>query len=230
MLKKRGISKIALILIVALVIIIGVITIAFVVNKDKNENSNSNGEIVNKLDNKNQDFWGLKINGKSVALPCSLKDLKDANVNLLNEYESEKVINSSNTSFSMLEAGNDDWARPIYLKGFTNSDASKKEANVIVTVITNMITTDLHGHSDTSRIITKEQFHLKDGVAIGSTSDDVISAFGSDYTVYLGERNDKDLKNSDMIGIYYVNNDSALYLIFKKGILHSIEIRSAKDF
>ena len=223
--KKMNLGLIIGIVVAVAVVVVGIVFGSKLLSNSTNSNNNSeqNNEINSNNQNTTATNWGLTINGKSINLPCTLKDLKDADITISSDYDYEQVMNTVNTKFSNIAAGNDNWTRYIYLTIVTGDDTSKKESNAIVNVITNKITTNIYGQSDTSKIITKEQFHLKGDIAIGSTSNDVTSIFGNEYTVYADQDGDKNL-SGNMTGIYYTNKQSTLYLIFKKGILHSIEI------
>lgn len=210
---KKGINKIALISIIFLVAII-VGSIIFSISKNKNLSNNKDNTPVD---------WGLKINGTSIVLPCSLDDLTKTSVNV-NEGFYEELMTTTNQTFSGSYAISDEWAQGIYLDLKTGSDISKKEENVTISGIryylpAHSFDTTIGITPDKSSLLTSSQFSIKNNVTIGSKSEDVIEAFGTDYE----PKSETDLNGLFSL-IYYKKGDSTLTIGFENGFVREIKI------
>lgn len=182
-----------------------------------NDQSNSNGEDNQQVENQGnnsstKEKWEIKINGKGVTLPCTLADLAKIGVNIYGEYDKENVLNSTNETFTMIAATCGDDTNPIHLKITTGNAADKKEANATVKILTN---TKMDG----------SLFELKNGIALGSSIDDVISTFGEDYN--LSGTTDDDIHSGYVVINYGTKADGAMFN-FKDGVLDYIEILADK--
>ena len=200
---EKGISRIALILIIALVVVGGAIAVVSVMNKDENSN------ILNQSNDNKQDMWGLKINGKSITLPCTLADLAEADVHIYNEDEKQEVLSSVNKTFTMIQATCGDGIKPIFLKIETGKNSNKGEENATVKIITN------------NKMMQKDEFILKNNVGLGSSVDDVINTFGSNYTVDSSQSEDL---HKGFVMMHYGDAESGVLFWFTDNVLTYIEI------
>lgn len=212
---KKGINKIALISIIFLVAII-VGSIIFSISKNKN--------LSNNKDNIPFD-WGLKINGTSIVLPCSLDELTNAGIKITaSDTYYEELMSTTNQTFSSYGGKADGWAEEIYLDLKTGSDISKKEKNIIISSINyklpaHSFDTTIGITPDKSSLLTSSQFSIKNNVTIGSKSEDVIEAFGTDYE----PKSETDLNGLFSL-IYYKKGDSTLTIGFENGFVREIKI------
>lgn len=200
---EKGISRIALIIIIALVIVGGAIAVVSVMNKDENSN------IINQANDSKQNIWGLKINGKSITLPCTLADLAEADVHIYSEYDREQVLSSVNQTFTMIQATCGDGMNPIFLKIETGENSNKREENATVKIITN------------NKMMQKDEFILKNNVGLGSSVDDVINTFGSNYTVDSSQSDDL---HKGFVMMHYGDSESGVLFWFTDNVLTYIEI------
>lgn len=208
--RKISFKRVFTFLIVALMIF----TLAACGDKDDkvDGNNNDNQQVENKDSNSLDGGWGIKINGKAVTLPCTLSDLVKIDVNIYSEFDKETILNSANETFTMIAATYGENTEPIHLKIVTGSAADKKEANATVKIITNT-------KMDSSL------FELKGGIALGSSIDDVIKTFGTDYNM-TGATGD-DIHSGYIVINYGTKADGAMFN-FKDGILEYIEILADK--
>lgn len=172
-----------------------------------NESSYNNGQSGNS----NEDLpssskWGLTINGKSVALPCTLADLKDIDVHLLIDPEKENILNSTNQEFTMIAAVCGESSDPMYLTIKTGNDSAAKEKNATVEIITNMT-------------INNSIFKIKNGLGLGSDISDVIEAYGKDYSTSADESE----LNTGYVTLRYGTMDDGSMFNFQNGKLTYIE-------
>ena len=216
---KKGTNKAILILIIFLIVfLIAIIvgSVMFFISKNKNLSNNKDTTPVD---------WGLAINGNSIILPCSLDKLANAGIKITasdNYYEELMII--TNQTFSNYGAIAEGWPQEIYLDLKTGSDISKKEKNVTVSSIDYKISAhsfDVNSGRtpDASSLLTSSQFCVKDNITIGSKSEDVISAFGTDYE----PKTETDL-NGVFAVIYYQKGSSTLTFGFEHGIVREIKI------
>lgn len=205
--KKINLKKIVTI---ALVTLSAFSLVACGNNDDSADKNQEGNKQVQKQDNEEKvtDKWGLKINGKSVELPCTLEDLTKMDINLSNEFLGNSILNSSNETFYMAEAVVGDNADPVHLKLVTGSNPEKLEANVTVKRLTNTM-------------MDSTLLELKNGIALGSNIDDVISTFGEDYN---GAEDVTGDIHTGFVVIDYGTVSDGLLLNFRDGILEYIEI------
>lgn len=210
---KKGINKAVLIAIICLIafIVVGVI---FFISKNKNLSNNKDNTPVD---------WGLTINGTSIILPCSFDELTKVDVNV-NEGFYEELITTTNQTFSGSYAFSDGWPQGIYLDLKTSKDVSKKEENVTISGIryylpAHSFDTTLGITPDKSSLLTSSQFSIKNNITIGSKSEDVIEAFGTDY-----EPKSETNLNSLYSLIYYKKGNSTLTIGFENGFVREIII------
>lgn len=225
---KKGIGLITLVIIIAVILVIGGVILFSVINKKStneevgNVTNNNSSKQENNYEKSN--LWTISINSKNITLPCKLSELTKAGLKISSEYDYEQIINSQNQTFSMIHATSDGWQEGVFLKIITGNNPTKKEENAIVSVITNMITTDIHGNYDISDTTTKEQFHLKDGISMGASKDEVIKAFGDNYVQ----------NGSEFVGLYdvltwqiiYREENNSIMFYFKNGVVTTIEVRN----
>ncbi len=211
--------------IVGLIVILAIITVAIIfaiLPYIQNNKENSGNNILNF--NEKNSLWTISINGKNITLPCKLSELTKTGLKIYSEYDYERIINSQNETFSMIYAVSEGWKEGVYLKIVTGDNLAKKEENATVTVITNMVTTDMYGRFDMSDNTTKEQFHLKDGVAIGSSKEQVLNAFGNNY-VQAGDET-MGIWDTLIWQIVYKEESNSVMFYFKNGVVHIIEVRN----
>lgn len=210
---KKGINKVVLIPIILLIAII-VAGVIFYISKNKNFLNNKDDTPVD---------WGLTINGTSIVLPCTLDELTNVGVNV-NEDFYEELMSTTNQTYSDSYVTSDGWAQGIYLNLRTGSDLSKKEKNVIVTSIryylpAHSFNTAIGITPDESSLLTSYQFSIKNNITIGSKSEDVIDAFGTDYE----PKSETDLNGLYSL-IYYKKGNSTLTIGFENGFVREIII------
>ncbi len=210
---KKGIDKVVLISIIFLIaIIIG--SIIFFISKNKNLSSNKDNTPVD---------WGLTINGTSIILPCSLDELTNTGTKVT-ATGYENVISSTNQTFSGYSANADGWERTISLDLKTGKDVSKKEKNVTVSSIdyklpAHSFDTTIGITPDKSSLLTSFQFSIKNNITIGSKSEDVIEAFGTNYE----PKSETNLDGLYSL-IYYEKGNSTLTIGFENGFVREIKI------
>lgn len=175
-------------------------------NTDKGTSNNSGEQGNNGTNNNQSTKWGLTINGQTVELPCTLADLESVGVNILIESDKERILNSTNQKFTMIAATCEEDGNTIYLTIMTGADSSKKEKNATVTILTN---TTVGGSS----------FKIKNGIALGSSVSDVISAYGEEYIT----SNDKNNLNSGYVVLKYGSLEDGAMFNFQDGKLTYIE-------
>lgn len=215
---EKGINKVALVSIIALTAIIigGAI---FYINKNKN--------LLNNKDNTSVD-WGLNINGTSIILPCSLDELTKAGIKINEEFY-EELMSTTNKTFSGSYATSDNWAEGIYLDLKTGSDLSKREKNVTITSIdyklpAHSFNTTIGILPDKSSLLTSSQFSIKNNITIGSKSEDIISAFGTDYE----PKSETDLNGLFSL-IFYKKGNDTLTIGFENGFVREIKITTTNS-
>lgn len=210
---EKGINKVVLIAVIFLIAII-VGSVIFFISKKKDLSSNKDDTPVD---------WGLTINGTSIILPCSLDELTKAGVHI-NEGFYQELMTTTNQTFSGSYAISDEWAQGIYLDLKTGSDVSKKEKNVTVSSIryylpAHSFNTTIGITPDESSLLTSSQFSIKNNITIGSKSEDVIEAFGTDYK----PKSETDLNGLYAL-IYYEKGNSTLTIGFENGFVREIKI------
>ena len=210
---KKGINKAVLIPIIILIAII-VGSVIFFISKNKNLSNNKDNTPVD---------WGLTINGTSIILPCSLDELNNTGVEVT-AIGYKDVLSSTNQTFSGYSANADGWEKTISLDLKTGKDVSKKEKNVTVSSIryylpAHSFDTTLGITPDKSSLLTSSQFSIKNNITIGSKSEDVIEAFGTDY-----EPKSETNLNGLYSLIYYKKGNSTLTIAFENGFVREIII------
>lgn len=200
--------------VIAGIVAIGIGSFVLFNNKDNNL-SNDNKTNINENTPNNQEeekigtnTWGITFNGKSINFPCLLEDLTSVGVTLNTQEHYDKIINSANTEFVAVLAGNENWSDEIVLSLRTKDNISKKEANVVVT--------NIQIEKPGKNMLTKEQFHLKGDIYQGSTKDEIISVFGDNYTVVS--------EVDPYSHIMYEDEESELHLFFTDNALRRIQI------
>lgn len=179
-------------------------------NTDNGTSNNGGSEQNNNSQNTSGSEWSVKINGKDIALPCSLADLSSKGITIISDYDKDNVLNSTNQTHTMISASCGDDSKPIFLKIVTGSDASKKEANAMVYTITN------------NKMLDGSSFVVKNGLSLGSSVADVISAYGEDYVVDSAPSAD-DL-TSGFVMMHYGDNDEGMLFWFQDGKLTYVEL------
>lgn len=207
--KKNKFLKILVLGVVAILML----SLAACGNDSENNTSGDGANNNNVSQSNNEDenltsMWGLQINGKSIQLPCTLADLARADIGIYEDYDRENVLGSENETFTMIAATCGSDTHPIHLKITTGSDAGKQEANATVKIITN---TKMDG----------SLFKLKNNIALGSSLDDVIKAFGENYN--LSGATEDDIHNGYTV-INYGTKASGAMFNFENGVLTYIEI------
>lgn len=210
---KNGINKAVLIPIIILIAVI-VGSVIFSISKNKNLSNNKDNTPVD---------WGLTINGTSIILPCSLDELNNTGLEVTATGYKD-VLSSPNQTFSGYSANADGWKKTIALDLKTGKDVSKKEKNVTVSGIdyklpAHSFDTTLGITPDKSSLLTSSQFSIKNNITIGSKSEDVIEAFGTDY-----EPKSETNLNGLYSLIYYKKGNSTLTIGFENGFVREIKI------
>ncbi len=207
---KKGINKVVLISIIVLIAIIIGSVIFFI---SKNSPNNKDNTPVD---------WGLTINGTSIILPCSLDELTSTGTKVT-AIGYQDVLSTPNQTFSGYSANADGWERTISLDLKTGKDVSKKEKNVTVSSIdyklpAHSFDTAIGITPDKSSLLTSSQFSVKN-ITVGSKSEDVIEAFGTDY-----EPKSETNLNGLYSLIYYTKGNSTLTIGFENGYVREIKI------
>ncbi len=208
---KKGINKIALI---SIIFLIAIVVVGVIIYISRNKKISKDDTPVD---------WGLAINGTSIILPCTLDELTKVGVNV-NEGFYEELMTTTNQTFSGSYAISDEWAQGIYLDLKTGSDISKKEENVTISGIryylpAHSFDTAIGITPDKATLLTSSQFSIKNNITIGSKSEDVIEAFGTDYE----PKSETDL-NGVYALIYYKKGSSTLTIGFENGFVREIII------
>lgn len=151
--------------------------------------------------------WGLQINGKSINLPCKLSTLENAGVYINDNY----ILETPNKIYTVIHGWHD--SQWIFLKIEIGSNTDKKSDNATVKTITN------------NKGMQKDLFVLKNGIGLGSTIDDVISTFGSNYIVDSSASEDL---HKGFVMTHYGDAEDGLLLWYQDGILNYIEIYKEK--
>lgn len=168
------------------------------------QSSSPNGDSSGNTDN-----WGVKINGKTVTLPCTLTELSKAGV-VLDDFDLEIILNSENETHYMIPATCGDESKHLFLEIVTGPDASKKEKNATVYTITN------------NNRVDGSVFVVKNGLALGSSVTDIISAYGNDYVIDAATSRDDLAKEAAMI--HYGDDQNGILLWFEDGVLIYVEL------
>ena len=216
---KKALVGIIVLLAVVIMSVILITTIATQKSYGEGSDSTNKGNNTGK-----SSLYTISINGKNITLPCKLSELTKTGLKIYSEYDYERIINSQNETFTMIYATSEGWKNGVYLKIVTGDNSTKKEENAMVTVITNMVMTSMSGKYDISDNTTKEQFHLKGGVAIGSSKQEVIAAFGDNY-IQSGEEA-MSLFDTLVWQIVYVEGNNSAMFYFKNGVVTTIEMRN----
>ena len=180
-------------------------------NTDVGSNNTGSEQTDNNQNNNNSDSkWSVTINGNNITLPCSLADLSNKGITIISDYDKDTVLNSTNQTHTMISATCGDDSKPIFLKIVTGGDASKKEANATVYTITN------------NKMLDGSSFVVKNGLSLGASVSDVISAYGEDYVVDSAPSAD-DLSQG-FVMMHYGSNDEGMLFWFQDGKLTYVEL------
>lgn len=182
-------------------------------NNQTPSDNNTNKDNVEQGDNSpsnNESKWSVKINGKTVTLPCTLDKLSNMGINILGDFDKETVLNSTNQTHTMISATCGDDSKPIFLKIVTGSNADKKEANATVYTLTN------------NKMLDGSSFVVKNDLSLGASVNEIISAYGNDYVVDSAPSADDLTKGFVMM--HYGSNEEGMLFWFQDGELTYVEL------
>jgi len=197
-------------LLMALVLVFAFVGCANDQADPNNDTNKGNVEQGNNTPSNNESKWSVKINGKTVTLPCTLDKLSNMGINILGDFDKETVLNSTNQTHTMISATCGDDSKPIFLKIVTGPNADKKEANATVYTLTN------------NKMLDGSSFVVKNDLSLGASVNDIIAAYGNDYVVDSAPSADDLTKGFVMM--HYGSNEEGMLFWFQDGALTYVEL------
>lgn len=136
-------------------------------NKEKEEKLKENLSVV-------------KVNGRELALPCTLTEMEDVGVFIARKSAKQEIVNSENQDFALIEMTSNSFEEDEILKVMisTGEDHKKKEENCFITRIIN-------------ESVDSEKFVVGDKIGFGSTIKDAKKIFGKKNFELITENDDE---------------------------------------
>lgn len=210
-LKKKFIKKLVLFVMFGCV----VATCGCAKEKEGKENSSEINESHTSDDTKESSSvsmgeigWDeVVINGEKIKLPCTVAELEQKGI-IVNEYSLKSILEKPNETFYLVaatcgEAGN------VYLHIETGSDVEKQKENAVVSNIAN-------------KILSKEFFGVKNEIGLGSTVDELLEVYGTDF--YALTAKDEENLASGYVLIQYGTEKVGYLFHVDDGIIEYIEV------